>query len=129
MSRILAPLLALSITIAAGSLIGDAAALQSHLGGCCHCFDCSGFNSTAGAACKTVNSNASCIGLCGNLDCMGSNFTTHTTCGDEPSATQCAAAANLDFGAMAPAASPLGLTVLAALLSGFGAFYLRRRRS
>lgn len=118
------------LTLAAGaaSLTASEVSGFENPGLCCICSDCRSTNSTtsgfgAGNTVCLEVAEPDCKLACDNLGCGAEEFVA-TECNDPSLAAQCN-----DTGVMAPTASPLGLIGLAALLTGGGVFYLRRRRA
>jgi hypothetical protein len=122
--------LALSLVVSAGSLIGNGVPAQANgFAFCCVCFDCGHENATmAGldsnsAMCTGVADSADCDSACADLGCIQHTF-ANATCSDPSLASLCSPGV-----ARAPTASMFGLVALIAVLLGFGAFYLRDRRA
>lgn len=125
-SKGLTLLLALSIAVSVASFIEHADATDTEPG-CCICF-CGAQNATTygavpGVVCTDVANLRECSLRCQEIGCDGPkpDFVGNVTCSDPALAETCGGST------MAPASSAVGLMALAALLSGFGAFYLRRR--
>ena len=118
-------LLGISLAFTLGPMTEPVAATDSEPG-CCICLCGASGNSTtfgngnSGAVCSDVANSRECSGICGDLGCP-TDFAGHLACTDPALAEACGIAT------MAPASSPTGLIALAAVLAGFGAFYLRRR--
>lgn len=126
--RSLTLVVTLSVTISVATLIGRGSAIPPPPPGCCVCL-CGLTNSTMAATagledaqtmCSESANYALCLNLCNGMNC-GAKFAANASCSDPELAEFCGAPS------MAPASSPAGLVALAAILSGLGAFYLRRR--
>lgn len=127
-SRIATLVVALTLLVSAGSLITtEVEASGAERFGCCICAPCvenstmSGLDPLDSAQCAPAATAGECPDICDSQGCGFETF-ENVTCNDPSVAEACG-----DPFVMAPAASTLGLLTLIALLSGFGAFYLRRR--
>ncbi len=124
--KALTTILALLITASAAPLVERVWADDGFGASCCVCF-CGSQNSTtmgtgsSDFVCTDLDSasGAECNAICDPIGCQGK--VSIVPCTDPGLAETCAVAT------MAPASSPVGLLALVAALSGFGAFYLRRR--
>lgn len=124
--------LTVSLILSVGSLAGNIvwAGPGGQLEGCCICFDCIEGNATmmglgqGSAVCIDVGDAMECRGACAQEGCSSSDF-ENSTCSAPALDSICGDGAV----APAPASSAFGLMALAALLFGFGAFYLRDRRA
>lgn len=123
-SRALTLILALTVAFSAATLI-DRATAKPAGPVCCICA-CGSENSTTfqaapgGAVCRDAASGGECGSLCGDLGC-GVELVGNQSCTSPAFASGCGVTT------MAPASSSTGLVALIAALTGFGAFYLRRR--
>ncbi len=123
-SRALTLILALSVVFSVATL-SDRATAKPTGPVCCVCA-CSGENSTTfqaaplSAVCKDAANGGECGSQCGELGC-GVDFVGNQSCTAPSFAAACGVTT------MAPASSSSGLIALIAALTGFGAFYLRRR--
>jgi len=128
-SKVVRFVLALSLVVSVGSLVGSRVAAGG-LEGCCVCTGCGLVNGTVmgpgigGAICADAGNPSLCDGICADAGCLFNTF-ENATCSDPSLADACGDPSL----APVPTASSFGLMALVALLLGFGTFLLRERRA